>query len=638
MDAGFQASPGIRQPSSIMQRCSNPGCGHLNRPSARFCEKCGQGLGRGRWSPLRRGQALRGGIYRVLEPLGRGGMGALYLAADTCAFDRRCVVKELLDYYDPTDEEEARQAEARFETEGRLLAELSHPGIPRIYSYFSEAGRHYIVMEYIEGDTLERAVTHLDPLRRLTPARPLATEEVVRHAIRVCRVLEYLASRPTPVVHHDVKPANLIVDGTSGEVRLVDFGTARTRTRWATQARLEQGMVAFGTEGYAAPEQYQGESEPRSDVYGLAATVYHLLTDDDPGEHPFRFPQLERLPDPLARALSRALHLEVRRRSSAAELRQALEAWLIPEDGAHPFVFRNGSAAQTTGDLVVLCDLYWDEARQHLVSGDFERWFRARNRHDLVAKADSARLEADPDAALEAFLHRLDPRLPPPRLNVDPTGVELRQVAGGGAARQIVVRNQGRGYARATFQPSAPWLRVEPSTVGCLAGSEVPVTVCVDTSALRLRREHHAVITCAPGRGAHLSVPVAVEMNLWRELPRRWSNRLRTATGSLVPVLSVGGAGARRGLALWRQSFASLLRSRLAGVIVGVEILALAVAMVALWSAWSGGSPGLEVLAARFLKLLPVALLAAALLPGLALVVACAAGEMARRPRKRVGR
>ena len=95
---------------------------------------------------------------------------------------------------------------------------------------------------------------------------------------------------------------------------------------------------------------------------------------------------------------------------------------------------------------------------------------------------------------------------------------------------------------------------------------------------------------------------------------------------------------ATRGLALWRQSFASLLRSRLAGVIVGVEILALAVAMVALWSAWNGGSPGLEVLAARFLKLLPVALLAAALLPGLALVVACAAGEMARRPRKWVGR
>ncbi len=620
-----------------MQRCSNPSCGHLNRPSARFCEKCGQGLGREPWSPLRRGHTLRGGIYRVLEALGRGGMGALYLAADTCAFDRRCVVKELLDYYDPTDAEEARQAEARFEAEARLLAELSHPGIPRIYSYFSEAGRHYIVMEYIEGETLEQAVTHLDPLGRTLPARILAAEEIARHAIRVCQVLEYLAGRQTPVVHHDVKPANLIVDGTSGEVRLVDFGTARTRTRWATQARLEQGMVAFGTEGYAAPEQYQAQSEPRSDVYGLAATVYHLLTDDDPGAHPFRFPQLEKLPGPLAGALTRALHLEVRRRSSAAEMRQALEAWLIPDDGAHPFVFRNGTAAQTTSDLVVLCDLYWDEARQHLASGDFERWFRTRNRHDLVAKSDSARLDPDPNAALEAFLHRLDPRLPPPRLRIDPAGVEFR-VGGGGTAQQLVVSNQGRGYARTTFQASAPWLKVEPSSIGCLAGSEVPVTVCVDTSTLRLRREHQAVITCAPGRGAQVSVPVAVEMNLWRELPRRWSRRLSAAAGSLLPSLSAGGRGVRRGLDLWLSSFFSLLRSRLAGTLLAFEILVLAVAMVALWSAWSGYTPGLEVLAARFLKLLPLALLLAGLLPAVGLVVACTVGEIAKQAQKRMGR
>jgi hypothetical protein len=439
-------------------------------------------------------------------------------------------------------------------------------------------------------------------------------------------------------VHHDVKPANLIVDGTSGEVRLVDFGTARTRTRWATQTRLEQGLVAFGTEGYAAPEQYQGASEPRSDVYGLAATIYHLLTDDDPGGHPFRFTQLEKLPAPLAGALSRALHLEVRRRSSAAELRQALEAWLIPDDGAHPFVFRNGTAAQTTGDLVVLCDLYWDEARQHLTNGDFERWFRDRNRHDLVAKSDSARLEADPDAALEAFLHRLDPRLPPPRLRVEPTGVEFRHVGAGGAARQLVVSNQGRGYARTTFQASASWLRVEPSSVGCLAGSQVPVTVCVDTSSLRLRREHQAVITCAPGRGAHVSVPVAVEMNLWRELLRRWSSRLRAAADSQLPTLSAAGRGVRRGLNLWLRSFASLVRSRLAGTLVAFEILALAIAMVALWSAWGGQPAGLEVMAARFLKLLPLALLAAGLLPGLVLMLTCAAWEMAKRAQKRMGR
>jgi serine/threonine protein kinase len=175
----------------------------------------------------------------------------------------------------------------------------------------------------------------------------LAAEEVVRHAIRVCRVLEYLAGRQTPVVHHDVKPANLIVDGTSGDVRLVDFGTARTRTRWATQARLEQGNVAFGTEGYAAPEQHQGESEPRSDIYGLAATVYHLLTDDDPGEHPFRFPRLDRLPQaPWPTALSRAVHPEVRRRSTAAGAAAGPGGVDHPGRQAQPFVFRNGGGCR----------------------------------------------------------------------------------------------------------------------------------------------------------------------------------------------------------------------------------------------------------------------------------------------------
>jgi serine/threonine protein kinase len=612
-----------------MQRCPEPGCGYENRPQARFCEKCGQPLRIQPWSPLASGHVMRGGAYRILEPLGKGGMGALYVAADTGAFGRRCVVKELLDYYDPTDPDEARMAQARFETEARLLAELSHPGIPRIYSYFTEAGRHYIVMEYIEGETLERAVTHVDSLGRTVVARPLPTEEVIRHAIRVCQVLEYLAAQPIPVIHHDLKPANLIVDRSSGEVRLVDFGTARTPTRWATQARLRQGRtMLFGTEGYAAPEQYQNRSDPRADVYALAATIYHLLTDDDPGDHPFQFPQLDRLPSPLADALVRALRLEPQRRSTGQEFRQALEAWLIPEDGGLPFVFRDGGVAQTTSELVSLCDRHWADARQHLAGGDFEHWFRARNRHDLVAKTQSARLEPDLDAALEAFMRRLDPRLPSPRLEVNPPALDFGWVAGGaGAVRGLVLRNTGRGYARCRLQASVRWLQLEPAQAGCRSGAEVPVGIRLVAGALPLRRDHQAIITCTPERGAPISVPVRVRLNLPRELLRRLvsqSRRLLSQSGRLVirlrPVLRRSWQGARWGWKRWLAAARSLLRSRFGVTMLAVEILLLAGGLVALRWIWQGEDPVLSSLLWAYLQALPLAAVLACLLPALAVI------------------
>jgi serine/threonine protein kinase len=568
-------------------------------------------------------------------------MGALYLAADTGAFDRKCVVKELLDYYDPTDPDEARQAQSRFETEARLLSQLSHPGIPRIYTYFSEAGRHYIVMEYIEGETLERAVTHADPVGRIVAARPLSAEEVVRHAIRICKVLEYLAAQPTPVVHHDVKPANLIIDRSSGEVRLVDFGTARSRTPWATQARLQRGASAlFGTAGYAAPEQHQGLSDARSDVYGLAVTVYHLLTDDDPGDHPFQFSGLGTLPSPLAEALSRALRLEVRRRSSASEFRQALEAWLIPDDGAQPFVFRNGAVVHTMAELVSQCDRNWAEARRHLADGDFDRWFRERSRHDLVAKAQSAKLEPNADAALEAFLRRLDPRLPLPRLVIEPQALNFKTVVrdGGGQAkgkrglRELIVRNEGRGYAQVAFSASKPWLVLEPVQVGCLAGAQAAVTARVDAEALPLLRHHQAVITCAPRRGTHVSIPVKVELNLVREA-------LHRASISLRALLRLAGLGARRGIVLWTRAFRSLIRSRVGPWIVLGETLVLAGVLAVFWQTWRDLSPGLTGWLWAYFQALPPALLAVYLLPGLVCVCGAIAWELVKalvgRVRKR---
>ncbi len=552
------------------------------------------------------------GTYRILEPLSKGGMGALYLAADTAAFDRKCVIKELIDYYNPADLEETHQAQARFETEARLLAELNHPGIPRIYTYFSEAGRHYIVMEYVEGDIVEQGVTHVDAAGRTVPARPLPHEAVIRHAIRVCRVLEYLADRPTPVIHHDIKPANLIVEGASSDVRLVDFGTARIHTR-----RLSPGEqpAGFGTQGYAAPEQYQGGSDPRSDVYSLAATVYHLLTDDDPGDHPFQFPQLDTLPAVLADLLGRALRLEASRRSTAFEFRQGLEAWLIPENVAGPFVFRSGGVAHTTEDLVALADRYWADARAHLATGDFQRWFRERNRHDLAAKAESARLEAgeDADAALEAFLQRLNPRLSPPRPTVEPLALDLYVGRTRPVTAQLTVRNQGRGYAQAALSASVPWLHFEPAQVGCLANQEVPVTVSLDASQLPFRHDNQAVIACTPTRGARMSVAVSAKSSLAWEL-------LRRLQAWLHGVGLRAGQGVRQGGSLWRRTIGSLAKSRTGLIILAAEAILLDVLLVVLWWLWYGLSPDALSLVLAFFQALPVAALAIFVLPALAFV------------------
>jgi hypothetical protein len=465
---------------------------------------------------------------------------------------------------------------------------------------------------------------------RTIAARPLSAEEVVRHAVRICKVLEYLADQPTPVVHHDVKPANLIIDRSSGEVRLVDFGTARSRTAWATQARLQRGATAlFGTEGYAAPEQHQGLSDARSDVYGLAATVYHLLTDDDPGDHPFRFPELGTQPNPLAEALSRALRLEVGRRSGASEFRQALEAWLIPDDGAQPFVFRNGAVVHTTAELVSQCDQFWAEARRHLGEGDFDRWFRERSRHDLVAKAQSARLEPNEDAALEGFLRRLDPRLPLPRPVIEPQALSFKTVIrnkegkahGGKGFRELMVRNEGRGYTQVAFSASEPWLGLEPVQVGCLAGAEAAVTAWVDGEALPLFQHHQAVITCAPRQGTHVSIPVTVELNQVREVWHRVSIGLRA-------LLRLAGQGARRGVSHWTRTFRSLIRSKVGPWIVLVETLILAGVLAVFWQTWRELSPSLTGWLWTYFQALPLSLLAVYLLPALAWVCGAVAWEL----------
>ena len=330
-------------------RCA--ACGRLNTPDARFCAYCGARLQPTGGEGLAAGQLVDGGHYCVLHPLASGGMGSVYLAKNTRAFDRLCVLKEMKPY---SQQGEDYDAQVRFEQEARTLANLKHPGIPDIYGYVGEGSRNYIVMQYIEGESLESSLTHENAAGTLAPGQALPVEQGLGYAVEVCRVLEYLGKvTPQPVVHCDVKPANIIIEHTTRRVVLVDFGTSV----WLLPAKpagpragatLPIPQALYGTPGYAAPELYQGKAVPQSDVFSLAATLYHLLTDDDPRQHPFQWPRMQDLPPGPARIVRSALATEIEARPSAEALRHDLES-LLASRGGKPEPAGGPSIAGATG-------------------------------------------------------------------------------------------------------------------------------------------------------------------------------------------------------------------------------------------------------------------------------------------------
>ena len=158
-----------------------------------------------------------------------------------------------------------------FKKEAELLANLRHPNLPCVTDYFVENDICYLVMDYIEGKDLEII------LEEQGGEKGLPEKQVIEWAIQICRILEYLHEQKPPIIHGDIKPANLIIRDSDGWIMLVDFGTAS----FETDDDDEEG---FGTDGYAPPEQYIGAREIRSDVYSIGATIYELLAGMLPEE------------------------------------------------------------------------------------------------------------------------------------------------------------------------------------------------------------------------------------------------------------------------------------------------------------------------------------------------------------------
>lgn len=231
-------------------------------------------LGTAGTSPLPRNTVLQN-RYDIEQVLGIGGMSTVYRARDLrfSTIARYCAIKEMPD--SSPDPRTGQIRLANFEREASLLATLSHPGIPKIYDFFSSNGRVYLVLEYIDGKDLETQ------LEMRTGA--MLEEEVVDIAMQICDVLEYLhGHQPQPIIFRDMKPSNIIV-AAENKVTLIDFGIAKV-------FQSDKRGTMIGTEGYAPPEQYRGLAEMRGDIYALGATMHHLLTNTDPRTHtPFTF-------------------------------------------------------------------------------------------------------------------------------------------------------------------------------------------------------------------------------------------------------------------------------------------------------------------------------------------------------------
>jgi serine/threonine protein kinase len=326
-----------------------PDCKAENRDGTRYCSTCGRSLVvpsvpaapttpatslvfdssagddtsyptvlAGPSSSLVPGSRLQGGRYVIKSVLGQGGMGAALLATDIRLDGKLVVIKELIsDHTNPTKQQEDVR---NFKREVSTLAHIDHPLIPSVTDHFQEGPRYFMVQEYVEGENLEDRLDRTD--------QPMREKEALVCASEILDILSYLAQQTPPIVHRDIKPANIIVGARDRRAHLVDFGIARGGEGHRKQT------AALGTPGYAPPEQYQGNADPRSDLYALSATIHHLLTNRDPRNYPpFNFPPVSSLNPELSMDIERVLQRGLindrnQRYQSAAAMKKDIDAIL----------------------------------------------------------------------------------------------------------------------------------------------------------------------------------------------------------------------------------------------------------------------------------------------------------------------
>lgn len=204
------------------------------------------------------------GKYEILKEIGRGGMSVVYLAMDK-RLNKQWAVKEIRKKGNGKNDEIVVNS---LLAEANLMKRLDHPALPRIVDIIDNGITIYIVMDYIEGESLNKILKEYG-------AQP--EKLVTGWAMQLCDALSYLHSQHPPIIYRDMKPANVMLKP-EGNIKIIDFGIAREYK----EQNLADTTV-LGTKGYAPPEQYSGQTDPRSDIFALGMTMHHLLTGIDPG-------------------------------------------------------------------------------------------------------------------------------------------------------------------------------------------------------------------------------------------------------------------------------------------------------------------------------------------------------------------
>ena len=269
-------------------------------------------------------------------------MSNIYICQDTHLRGKTWAIKEFTARYD--DPQEQQTALRYFEREARILSTLSHPNLPTVNDYFQYQGLYYFVMEYVQGEDLGKILER--------QKGPQEERTVAEWAVQVATVLYYLhCQKPDPIVFRDIKPSNIIIN--HGQVKLIDFGIARELT-----PDKKGDTMRIGSPGYAPPEQYNGQSDPRSDIYALGATMHQALTGIDPtlSTSPFVFKPVReanpKISEAMAKIVAKAIKvIPEERYQTMVEMKRELRALLQPHLAVTMPASAQPAAVQASQDL-----------------------------------------------------------------------------------------------------------------------------------------------------------------------------------------------------------------------------------------------------------------------------------------------